>query len=217
MVMPPSLLVGKYVRSPDSAGRNPCLVVNALSNHGYIERDGKNIYMFDLTAAMRQVGMNRLLGSIFAVPTYFKYHNPDKAHLQTPVSVLKRFWGLLKNPYSYFSYFGCRNPQQYGEKGGKYPNLENLVSHGAIEHVIYLSRRDLAQDQGNNKPQKNRIQAMLKCSRDGETLTIEDLAGFIKMRIKQQFIDNLELVYGTTQHRVNCGQIAVMMGCFAGG
>jgi len=217
MAMPPSLPVGKYVRSPDSASRSPCPVVNALSNHGYIERDGKNIYMSDLTAAMRQVGMSPLLGSIFAVPTYFEYHNPDKAHLQPPVSALKRFWGLLKNPYSYFSYFGCWNPQQYDEKGKKYLNLDNLASHGAIEHDISLSRRDFAQDQGNNKPQKDLIQDMLKCSHDGETLTIKELAGFIKMRIKQQLIDNPELVYGPAQHQVNCGQIALMMGCFGDG
>ncbi|WYZ36134.1 hypothetical protein EsH8_XI_000017 [Colletotrichum jinshuiense] len=215
--MSTSTPVGKYVRSPDSASRSPCPVVNALSNHGYIERDGKKIYMADLTAAMRQVGMSPLLGSIFAVPTYFEYHNPDKAYLQPPVSVWRKYLGYLMNPYTYFSYFGCWNPQQYDERGKKYLNLENLASHGAIEHDISLSRRDYAQDQGNNKPQKDLIDDMINCSHDGETLTIDDLARFIKARIKQQLNDNPDLVYGPAQHQVNCGQIALMMGCFGNG
>ncbi|TID02257.1 putative sterigmatocystin biosynthesis peroxidase stcC [Colletotrichum higginsianum] len=215
--MPTSIPVGKYVRSPDSASRSPCPVVNALSNHGYLERNGEKIYMADLTAAMRQVGMSPLLGSIFAVPTYFEYHNPDKAYLLPPVSVWQKFWGLLMNPYSFFSYFGCWKPQQYDQRGKKYLNLENLASPGAIEHDVSLSRRDHAQKQGNNKPQEDLIQDMLKCSLDGETLTIDDLARFIKARIKQQLKDNPDLVYGPAQHQVNCGQIALMMGCFGDG
>ncbi|KAK1977597.1 Chloroperoxidase [Colletotrichum cereale] len=215
--MPASIPVGKYVRSSDSASRSPCPVVNALSNHGYLERDGKNIYMADLTAAMRHVGMSPLLGSVFAVPTYFEYHNPDKAYLQPPVSKWQKFWGLLMNPYSFFSYFGCWDPQQYDKRGKKYLNLENLASHGAIEHDISLSRRDFAQDQGNNKPQMDLIQEMLNSSHDGETITIDDLAGFIRARIKQQLNDNPELVYGPAEHQVNCGQIALMMGCFGDG
>ncbi|KAK2025348.1 hypothetical protein LX32DRAFT_703637 [Colletotrichum zoysiae] len=168
-------------------------------------------------ATMRQVGMSPLLGSIFAVPTYFEYHNPNEAYLQSPASTWQKLWGLLKNPYSFFSYFGCWKQEQYDEERRKYLNLENLALHGAIEHDISLSRRDFAQDEGNNKPQKDLIHEMLKYSHDGETLTIDDLAGFIKARIKQQLNDNPELVYGPAEHRVNCGQIALLMGCFGDG
>jgi len=215
--MPTSIPVGKYVRSPDSASRSPCPVVNALSNHGYLERDGRNIYMSDLTASMRHVGMSPLLGSIFAVPTYFEYHNPDKAYLLPTTSPWQKFWGLLKNPYSFFSYFGCWNPHQYDKNGRKYLNLENLASHGAIEHDISLSRRDIGQKQGNNDPQEDLIQKMLEYSGDGENLTVADLSRFIKARIRQQLTENPELVYGPDQHQVNCGQIALMMGCFGDG
>lgn len=216
--MPTSIPIGTYVRSPNCASRSPCPVVNALSNHGYIERDGKNIYMSDLTASMRHVGMSPLLGSLFAVPTYFEYHNPDKAHLLPVVSPWQKFWGLLKNPYSFFSYFGCWNPNQYDQSGRKYLNLENLASHGAIEHDISLSRRDVGQKQGNNAPQEDLIQKMLEYSSDGgKTLTIADLSRFIRARIRQQLNENPELVYGPDQHQVNCGQIALMMGCFGDG
>ncbi|KAJ0165003.1 hypothetical protein CTA2_12652 [Colletotrichum tanaceti] len=215
--MPTSPPVGKYVRGSATASRSPCPVVNALANHGYIERDGRNIYMADLTVAMLQVGMSPLLGSVFAVPTYFEYHSPDKAYLQPPVSVWQKLWGLLMNPYSFFSFFGCWNPGQYDQRGRKYLNLKDLASHGAIEHDISLSRRDYAQKQGNNEPQEDLIRDILSCSLDGETLTVDDLARFIRARIKQQLHDNPDLVYGPDQHRVNCGQLALMMGCFGDG
>src|SRR5688500_2868800 len=73
-----SLPVGQFAEAPPNASRSPCPVVNALANHGYIERTGRNIYMDDLNASMRHVGMSPLLGSVFAIPTYFEYHDPAK-------------------------------------------------------------------------------------------------------------------------------------------
>ncbi|KAH7018579.1 putative peroxidase [Microdochium trichocladiopsis] len=216
--MPHSLPVGEYARGPAGASRSPCPVVNALANHGYINRDGRKISMSELNASMRYVGMSPLLGSIFAIPTYYEFHNPEKAYLQPPVSAWSKFWGLLKDPYSYFSYFGCWNPGQINpDTGRKYLDLENLAAHGAIEHDISLSRRDIAQKEGNNAPQPDLIRELLESSFDGETMTIEDLGQFIKVRIKQQLHDNPELVYGPSEHQVNCGQIALMMGCFGDG
>ncbi|RKK93248.1 hypothetical protein BFJ68_g15616 [Fusarium oxysporum] len=39
--MSPSLAVGEYAKAPGNASRSPCPVVNALANHGYLERSGK--------------------------------------------------------------------------------------------------------------------------------------------------------------------------------
>lgn len=210
------LPVGEFAEAPPNASRSPCPVVNALANHGYIERSGRNIYMEDLNASMRHVGMSPLLGSVFAIPTYFEYHDPAKAYRKEPVSTWRRIWGLIKNPYSFFDYFGCWKANQISD-GKKYLNLVDLASHGAIEHDISLSRRDIAQKEGNNDPQPDLIKDMMDYSFDGETLTIEDLGRFIKDRIKRQLADNPELVYGPDQHQVNCGQVALMMGCFGDG
>ena len=191
-------------------------MVNALANHGYIERSGRKIYMEDLNASMRHVGMSPLLGSVFAIPTYFEYHNPALAYKTKPVGTWQRIWSIIRNPYSFFDYFGCWKPDQT-INGRKFLNLDDLASHGAIEHDVSLSRRDFAQEQGNNDPQQDLIDAMLDHSFDGESLTIDDLGTFIKARIQRQLVDNPELVYGPPQHQVNCGQLALMMGCFGDG
>lgn len=214
--MPSSLAVGEYAEAPANASRSPCPVVNALANHGYIERSGRKIYMEDLNASMKHVGMSPLLGSVFAIPTYFEYHNPAKAYLKKPVSAWQRIWSLIKNPYSFFDYFGCWNSVQI-DNGRKFLNLVDLASHGAIEHDISLSRRDIDQKQGNNDPQEDLIKEMVRYSTDKEFLTIEDLGKFIKARIQRQLDDNPELVYGPSEHQVNCGQIALLMGCFGDG
>ncbi|KAF4452112.1 hypothetical protein F53441_5045 [Fusarium austroafricanum] len=212
--MSSSLAVGQYAKAPPNASRSPCPVVNALANHGYLERSGKKIYKSDLNASMRHVGMSPLLGSVFAFPTYFEYQNPAKAHLRKPVSKWQRIWGIIKNPYSFFDFFGCWYPHQLDAMGNKYLNLDNLAAHGAIEHDISLSRRDVAQKEGNNAPQQDLIEEMLEYTHDGVWMTTEDLAAFIKARIARQLKDNPGLVYGPDQHQINCGQLALMMGCF---
>ena len=214
--MSPSLAVGEYAEAPDNASRSPCPVLNALANHGYIERSGREIYMQDLNASMKHVGMSQLLGSVFAIPTYFEYHNPAKAYMKKPVGTWQRIWSLIKNPYSFFDFFGCWTVGQV-RNGKKYINLVDLASHGAIEHDISLSRRDIGQEQGNNDAQKDLIKEMLGYSFDGESLTIDDLGQFVKARIQRQLVDNPELEYGPKEHQVNCGQIALMMGCFGDG
>jgi hypothetical protein len=214
--MTPSLAVGEYAKAPANASRSPCPVVNALANHGYIERSGRKIYMDDLNASMRHVGMSPLLGSVFAIPTYFEYQDPAKAYLKKPVGAWQRIWSLVKNPYTFFDYFGCWKPGQVSG-GKKYLDLVDLASHGAIEHDVSLSRRDVGQSEGNNDPQPDLIEELLHHSHDGVSLTIDDLGEFIRTRIRRQLKDNPELVYGPAEHQVNCGQIALMMGCFGDG
>lgn len=208
---------GQYHPAPANASRSPCPVVNALANHGYIERSGCQIYMKDLNASMRHVGMSPLLGSVFAKPTYIEFQDPSKAYLVKPIGFFTRIWRLIKNPYSFFSYFGCWKPTQT-INGKRFLNLEDLATHGAIEHDISLTRRDVGQKEGNNALQRDLLEDMLQSSSDGgKTLTVEDLGLFIKQRIKQQLHENPSLVYGPDEHQVNCGQVALMMHCFGDG
>ena len=166
---------------------------------------------------MRHVGMSNLLGSVFAKPTYLEFQNPAKAYLKKPITFFQRLWTLLKNPYAFFDYFGCWKRGQVSD-GKRYLNLVDLASHGAIEHDISLTRRDVDQKAGNNDPQPDLVEMMLNFSSDGgKTLTVEDLGRFIKSRIAQQLHDNPNLVYGPAQHQVNCGQVALMMHCFGNG
>ncbi|KAI1179311.1 putative peroxidase [Nemania sp. FL0916] len=216
LVRPPP--VGEYSPEPTGSSRSPCPVVNALANHGYIARSGRNIPMKELNAAMKHVGMSPLLGSVFAVPTYFEYQDPATASLRKPPSFWSKLWALIRNPYSLFSYFGCWTKSQVDERGRKVIDLGNLALHGSIEHDISLTRRDIDQKQGNCAPQRDLIKELLKSSTDGgKTITIENLGAFIKKRIDQQLLDNPGLKYGPDEHTVNCGQVALLMHCFGDG
>ncbi|KAI1195389.1 putative peroxidase [Nemania serpens] len=210
--------VGSYSPEPIGSSRSPCPVVNALANHGYIARSGRNILMNDLTAAMKQIGMSPLLGSVFAKPTYIEFQDPATAALRKPPSLWSKIWSLIRNPYSFFWYFGCWKKGQVDERGRKVIDLGNLAIHGAIEHDISLTRRDVDQAQGNCAAQKDLVKQLLASSSDGgKTLTTEDLGAFIKQRIEQQLIDNPGLKYGPDEHTINCGQVALMMHCFGNG
>lgn len=210
---------GTYAAAPKGSSRSPCPVVNALANHGYLQRSGRSIRMSELNAAMAHVGMSGLLGAIFAKPTYIEFQDPIKLGLQKPLGLFARLWRLLKNPYSFFSYFGCWRRGQVDRSGKKVIDLSNLAIHGAIEHDISITRRDFGQKkQGNCAAQEDLIEAMLACSSDGgKTLSIQDLGDFVKYRIEQQLEDNPELVYGPNEHTVNCGQLALLMHCFGDG
>lgn len=209
---------GTYAPAPKGSSRSPCPIVNALANHGYLQRSGRSIPMSELNASMAHVGMSALLGAIFAKPTYIEFQDPVKVELQKPPSLFARLWRLLKNPYSFFSYFGCWIRGQVDKKGKKVIDLGNLAVHGAIEHDISITRRDASQEQGACAGQEDLIKAMLACSSDGgQTLTTEDLGRFIKHRIRQQLADNPELVYGPQEHTTNCGQVALLMHCFGDG
>lgn len=195
--------VGEYQPAPGGSKRSPCPIVNALANHSYLPRSGRDIRMNELHAAMSHVGMSSLLGAIFAKPTFIEFQDPAKAELQKQPSLFVRIWRLIKNPYSFFAYFGCWKRGQVDSQGKKVIDLGNLAIHGAIEHDISITRRDFGQKQGNCAAQQDLIEAMLASSSDGgETLSTQDLGDFIKRRIEQQLADNPELVYGPDQHTV---------------
>ena len=148
-LIPQRAKLGEFHPAPEGASRSPCPVVNALANHGYLERSGRNIYMKDLNASMSHVGMSSLLGSVFAIPTYFEYHNPAQAYLQKPVSLLTRLWELIKNPYTFFSYFGCWKRGQESADGKKYS------SHHSSFHEFWIGRGPIPKSlYGQSLPQE---------------------------------------------------------------
>lgn len=55
---PPLLRKGEYYPPTTADRRSPCPVVNALANHGYIPRDGRNVRSTELYAAMAELGVS---------------------------------------------------------------------------------------------------------------------------------------------------------------
>ena len=47
---------GDYCAPSTADLRSPCPIVNALANHGYIPRDGRNVRSNEMYAAMAELG-----------------------------------------------------------------------------------------------------------------------------------------------------------------
>lgn len=206
---------GVYAAPGPNDARGPCPLVNTMANHGYIPRDGKNVRADELYSAMAVVGVSRTLAAAFSYPIFNEHIDPQ--HPAKKTNLLQKLWKFLYNPWSVLAGLGMRNPNQVDERGRKVLNLDQLATHGAVEHDISLSRRDYLQEEGNCAKQPDLIKQLLECSKDGKTLTVDDLADLRRLRIKQQTADNPGLVYEDKQHRLACGEIALVLSVFGNG
>src|ERR1700744_127014 len=110
---------GTYAPSGPNDKRSPCPLINSLANHGYINRDGRNIHASQLNAAMNEIGLSRALGTVFAQPIFNEYQDPKTAHLRPQPSLLARLWALIRNPWVIMAAFGMRRRGQVDAKGKK--------------------------------------------------------------------------------------------------
>jgi hypothetical protein len=208
---------GTYAHSGPSDLRSPCPLINSLANHGYINRDGRNIPASQLNAAMNEIGLSRALGTVFAQPIFNEHQDPKTAHLRKQPSLLARLWALIRNPWIMMAAFGMRRRGQVDAKGKKVLDLSQLAIPGVVEHDISLTRRDRQQNQGSVALQPDLVQDLLASSADGKVLTMEDLAAFRKRRIQRQLDDNPGLKYGAQEHGIGCTEIALVLDVFGNG
>ncbi|KAL5118686.1 hypothetical protein ACEQ8H_003363 [Pleosporales sp. CAS-2024a] len=212
-LLSPALSRGDYAPAGPNDKRGPCPLINCLANHGYISRDGQNIPARELNAAMEEVGLSKLVGTIFAQPIYNVHGDSRPGRL----GFLARFWFFLRNPWMMLGIFGMRKRGQ--EKDGQpVLNIDQLSLHNVVEHDVSLTRRDYLQKEGNCTPQPDLVHDLLACSKDGgKTITIDDLAELRKRRLQKQLEDNPGLEYGAQQHAVACGEVALILACFGDG
>ncbi|MCJ1250555.1 hypothetical protein MMC30_007783 [Trapelia coarctata] len=203
----PPLQKGQYHPSLPTDIRSPCPIVNALANHGYIPRDGRNVSYDEIKAAMSQLGV---ASTVRATLTYGSYLE----HIDNPPT---GFWAFLSNPFAYFlRQLGLRNHGQLDSRGKKCLNLDQLNRHGAVEHDVSLSRRDFAQGDNHTK-QEDLIAEILGAASDGKALTTEDFAKLRQQRLAQQKKDNPELVFGSMQQALAYGESAFIQTIFGMG
>jgi hypothetical protein len=202
---------GEYCPATPTDRRGPCPIVNGLANHGYISRDGQNIPAHDLSAAMNVVGLSSALGAVLSNAIYNVHQDAQPVRM----SVLSRLWSFLRNPWVLLAVFGMREIGQES-KGKPVVDLDQLALHGVVEHDISLTRRDYAQMQGNCVAQPDLIADLLACSKNGK-VTMEAVAEIRKRRIQRQRNDNPDLKYGAKEHRIACGEIALILSCFGDG
>jgi len=185
-------------------------MVNSLANHGYIPRDGRDVRMSDVKAALKEVGLSTPLTAAFVHPVF----QETKAS-QSPRSFLQKVVYFLRNPWALLG-AGMRQPGQKDTMGKIYLNLDQLDLHGVVEHDISISRHDIAQGD-NHSPQPQLIRELLDSSSDGKTLSMEDLAAHRKRRIHEQLKINPDAVYGSFQHLEACVEIALILHVFGDG
>ena len=213
-----ALKKGTYSHSGTTDIRGPCPLINCLANHGYIPRDGRNVRVHELTAALNEIGLSATLGSVFSHPIFLEHKQAEQADASLrPRSFLGSVWFYIRNPWSLaFSSLGMRKPGQEDSGGHQVLNLDQLALPGVVEHDISLTRYD--HQQGDNiSLQPDLLQDLLASSSDGKTLTAADLAELRKRRIAKQNEVNPGLVYGRLQHQIACAEIALVLNVFGDG
>ena len=167
---------------------------------------------------MKEVGMSHTFRAILAYPCFLEYKDPKTVAAEPPLSLWRKLWLLITNPYAlFFSNFALRNHGQIDSKGNKCINLDQMSIHGAIEHDVSLSRRDLAEGD-NHSPDPQLIDELLNASSDGGyMLSLEDLCALQRRRIHEQLDSNLGLEYGPPEHTIASGQILLMLKAFGNG
>lgn len=215
----PNLSKGTYAPAGPSDKRSPCPLINSLANHGYINRDGRNIPASQLNAAMNEIGLSRTLGSFFAQPIFNEHQDPKAAAavVRKAPSLLARLWAFIRNPWIVLAIFGMRRRGQVDSQGKKVLDLDQLGLPGVVEHDVSLTRRDHQQKEGNIVLQQDLVEDLLASSSDGKTLTMQDLAAFRKRRIQRQLDDNPGLKYGHQEHQIGCTEIALVLDVFGNG
>ncbi|KAM0415902.1 hypothetical protein ACHAPT_013113 [Fusarium lateritium] len=216
---PEQLTKGTYAPSGPGDLRGPCPLINSLANHGYLPRDGRNVRLEEVLAGMDTVGLSKPLAAVFANPI-FNERAPSQFH-NDPVSVSQRtllqsVWHTVRNPWSIFGKLGMRMPGQEDADGQRVLNLDQLALPNVVEHDISLTRRD--HQQGDNRtPQKDLIEDLLASSKDGKTITAQDLGELRKRRIARQQADNPGCQYAAFEHDLSCAEIALVLNVIGNG
>ncbi|KAL9027063.1 MAG: hypothetical protein Q9180_007390 [Flavoplaca navasiana] len=208
--MPPSsarahsnpLKRGDYAPVNPNDLRSPCPAINALANHGYLPRDGRNVLASEILNGMNHLGLGSFLGYIFTHPIFLE--NPSKG-------VKSSWWTTVTHPFaSAFAAYGMRDPGQKDSAGVACLNLDQLALHNVVEHDLSLTRRDFAQGD-NNTPQADLIEDLLNASSNGKTITIDDFVKLRKRRYERQKADNPKLDFQGMQVQIACTEVALIL------
>ncbi|KAI4268584.1 MAG: hypothetical protein LQ337_007758 [Flavoplaca oasis] len=201
---------GDYAPVNPNDLRSPCPAINALANHGYLPRDGRNVLASEILDGMNLLGLGNFLGYMFTHPIFLEKHS----QATKPQS---SWWTTLSHPFaSAFAAFGMRDPGQKDAAGVACLNLDQLALHNVVEHDVSLTRRDFAQGD-NNTPQADLIEDLLNASSNGKTITVDDFVKLRKRRYERQKADNPKLEFQGMQVQIACTEVALILKVFGNG
>ncbi|KAL8966248.1 MAG: hypothetical protein Q9183_003456, partial [Haloplaca sp. 2 TL-2023] len=170
-----SLKRGDYAPPKSTDIRSPCPAINALANHGYLPRDGRNAHASEVMNGMNEYGLGSFLNYMFSNPIFLEKPQTDP---KTTTSWLD----IMAHPFaSAFAAFGMREKGQVDSDGSPCLNLDQLNRHNAVEHDVSLTRLDFAQGD-NTSPQADLIEGLLAASANGKTISLDD---FVALRRKR--------------------------------
>ncbi|KAL8693455.1 MAG: hypothetical protein Q9218_001726 [Villophora microphyllina] len=208
--MSSNLKRGEYAAPKSSDLRSPCPAINALANHGYLPRDGRNVRATELFHGMDQFGLGYGLAALFAYPIFIEHH-------QKSINAKSTWWDTITRPLTHaLAGFGMRDPGQKDAEGVACLNLNQLALHGAVEHDVSLTRLDAAQGD-NITPQPHLIADLLASSSNGKTINIDDFVGLRKRRYEKQKQDNPDLDFKGLTVQTACSEVALILKVFGDG
>lgn len=196
-------------------------MLNALANHGYIPRSGRDVSSRELVGALVSVGgLTPAVAALFAHPLFLEYHAP------APAPAAPRSWWrtLVAFPVALLRRFGLRRRGQVDGAGRSAINLDRLALPGRLEHDVSLTRRDRCEAEGCVAPQPDLVRALLAAASadvdDGgegaRALSVADLAGVRRRRIEERKGQE-GVTYGWMQHGFACAEIALLLGVLGEG
>lgn len=210
LVQPKSPRRGDYAPPTPNDLRSPCPSLNALANHGYLPRDGRNVRASDFLNGLSQLGLGSFLAYTLTHPVFLERSQRD-------TKARSSWWSIISNPFAHaFAAFGMRESGQEDSEGVACLNLDQLALHNVVEHDVSLTRRDFAQGD-NLAPQPDLIEELLASSINGETITMDDFIKLRRRRYEQQKADNPKLEFQGIQVQITCGEVAMILKVFGNG
>ena len=205
-----SLKRGDYAPVKPTDIRSPCPAINALANHGYLPRDGRNVRVNEVLDGMNQLGLGAFLGHVFSNPIYLERQEKE-------AKAKASWWNTLAHPFATaFGGFGMRETGQKDGDGVDVLNLDQLALHNVVEHDVSMTRLDKAQGD-NNSPQPHLIADLIAASSNGKTITINDFVGVRRKRYATQKEDNPDLDFQGLRVQIACTEIALVLKVFGNG
>ncbi|KAJ6257082.1 Chloroperoxidase [Drechslerella dactyloides] len=211
--------IGEWRQAEMTDLRSPCPVVNALANHGYIPRDGRNVTSAHFLRAFQDVlGLAPDTAHGLTKPAFLLHlgqppppptaDDAPQPHSSSWFPFFNRLPGLPTMDTEFN--LGLRDAGQVNDAGVPVLNLDQLSRHGAVEHDVSLTRNDFAQGD-NTSPQPFLLDQLFAAASDGKLVTIADFARLRHTRLEQQKRDNPDLKFGVREAILAFGEAALIL------
>ncbi|KAJ3085744.1 hypothetical protein HK102_013870 [Quaeritorhiza haematococci] len=172
----------EYVQPTVEDARSPCPLLNAFANHGILHHSGKDI---DKTSLYNALTREANVGSMTA-------------------------WILVSGTFRLAGKDAEVTSEDGKIKTERRLSLEDLNTHGLIEHDASLTRSDAALGD-SVKVNETLVEILLSYSEDGENITADDLARYRRFREDDSAKRNKDLKFGLFEKFLSYGESSLLL------